>query len=174
MRQTRRRKDGQFLTADKRVKPVNRAHARLNKLVGIVARNGVERAAVYIQALFGQDFRAAVNGIAHAVEHPAEHVMRHFEFYGFARERRFRLRNFKPATGREKLNQRFVAVHFEHSAEPRFVRSALRNFNKFVVLNALDLFNKHERTDDLFYRPIFLAHYSSSFLSSASSRVMSA
>ena len=77
MRQTAHRKHGQFLTANERVQPVDCGNTRLDKLVGIIACGGVDRLAVDIHFLFGDNGRAVIARIAHTVEYASQHVLGH-------------------------------------------------------------------------------------------------
>ena len=77
VRQTAHRKHGQFLPSYQRIESVDGRDARLDKFIGIVARGGIDRLSVDVHLLFGNDGRAAVAGIAHAVEHPPEHIFGH-------------------------------------------------------------------------------------------------
>ena len=64
--------DGQLLSPHQGVQPVDGGDARLDKLVGVVPGGGVHGQAVDVPVLVGQDGGAAVDGLAHAVEHPAQ------------------------------------------------------------------------------------------------------
>ena len=77
---TRHREHGQFLTAHESVQTVDCTDARLNELVGIIARNGIDGLSVYVKFHFGDDGRAAVTRSAHTVENSSEHILAHTEF----------------------------------------------------------------------------------------------
>ena len=74
---------------------MNGRDARLNKLGRIVARGRIHGRAIDIQMLFGDQRRAIVHGLAHAVEYAAEHIGRNIELDGFAQKARLGIADTK-------------------------------------------------------------------------------
>ena len=93
MGKTAHRKYREFLTSDQSIESVYRRNTRLNKLVGVVAGGGVDGFAVDVEALFGDNGRAAVTGTSHTVKNSAQHVFRHRKFKPSAEETGFGSRN---------------------------------------------------------------------------------
>ena len=62
------------------------ADTGLDKLVGVVTGSRVHGQAVDIPVLLRQDLGAAVDGLAHAVEHTAQHVGGHAQLQRVAQE----------------------------------------------------------------------------------------
>ncbi len=89
VRHTRHREHGQFLTAHESVQAVDCAYTRLNKLVGIVARNGVDGLTVDVKFHLGYDRRATVTGSAHTVKNSAQHIFAHAELDAVSKESGF-------------------------------------------------------------------------------------
>ena len=88
MGQTAHGKHGKLLSSYECVEPVYRGNSRLDKFVGVVACGGIYRLAVDIENFIGYDGRAAVAGVAHAVEHSAEHIARTRELLAVTGETR--------------------------------------------------------------------------------------
>ena len=77
MRKTGCRENRQLLAADQGVQTIYGGNAGLDKLLRIASGCRIHGKAVDIHTLFRQDVGAAVNGLAHAVKHTAEHILRH-------------------------------------------------------------------------------------------------
>ena len=142
------------MTSDKRVQTVDCAYTRLNKLVGIVARNGVYRLTVDVEFHFGDNGCAAVARSAHAVENSAQHIFAHAEFDAVAEESRLRSCHFYALRRLEKLHESFVAVDFKHFAASDFA-VFLSYLDKFVIFDALNALNEHKRADNFSYGVVF-------------------
>ena len=111
--------DGQLLAAHQGIQAVDGGDARLDELVGVVPGGGVHGQAVDVPVLLGQDLRAAVDGLAHAVEHPAQHVAGHAQLEGWPRKRTLDSARLMPAEGLKELNHGVVAVDLQHLAAAR-------------------------------------------------------
>ena len=77
VRKTGCRENRQLLAADQGVQTIYGGNASLDKLLRIASGCRVHRQAVDIHTLLRQDVGTAVNGLAHAVKHTAEHILRH-------------------------------------------------------------------------------------------------
>ena len=78
--------------------------------VRVVAGGGVHRAAVDVQALVGDDARAAVVGPAHAVKDAAQHVRGDGQLHAAAQEADLACPRLMPAGAFKQLHQRLVLV----------------------------------------------------------------
>ena len=67
--------DGQLLSADQSVQSVDGGDPRLNELVWVVPGGWVHGQTVDVPVFVRQDGGAAIDGLAHAVEHPAQHIL---------------------------------------------------------------------------------------------------
>ena len=77
MRKTGCRENRQLLTTDQGVQSIYGRNTGLDKLLRITSGGRVHGQAIDIHALLRQDVGTAVNGLAHAVKHTAEHILRH-------------------------------------------------------------------------------------------------
>ena len=157
MRQTAHGEYGKFLPADERIQPVDGRDTRLDKFVWIVTRGGIDGLAVDIHALFGNDGRAAVARVAHAVEHAPEHIFRDGEFEAVPQKLCAARGDLQPLRIFEELDERPVALDFEHlaAADPAVL---LHDLDEFVVLDPFHALDEHERPDNFFDGLIFLKH----------------
>ena len=76
--------DRKLLSADQCIQSIYGRDAGLDKLLRIASGCRIHGKAVDIHTLFRQDVGAAVNGLAHAVKHTAEHILGHAQFHGTA------------------------------------------------------------------------------------------
>ena len=157
MRQTGAGEHGQLLTAHERVQAVDGGNARLNELGRIVARCGVHRVAIDVKALFGNQRGAIVLRAAHAIEHAAEHIGRHGQLDGAAKETRLGIGDFKALRTFKELQERAVAVDLQHAAVADLA-VLLLDLDQLVVLNAFDVLHHHQRARDFLNRTVFLTH----------------
>ncbi len=67
--------DRQLLASNQGVQAVNGGNAGLDKLGGVVPGGGIHGQAVNVHIGIGKNIRASVNGVAHAVEYPAQHIL---------------------------------------------------------------------------------------------------
>ena len=160
MRQAGAGEYGQLLAADERVQPVDGGDAGLNELCGVCARGGVHGQAVYVAVSVRQYGRAAVDGLAHAVENAAEHVLAHAELQRMPEEADLRFRKVDALRGLEELYDSLVALDLEDLAAADFAVGQLK-LAELVIGNALDLPDYHKRTGDLLNCLVFPDHSSS-------------
>ena len=147
VRQARAGEHRQFLPAHQRVQPIDGGNARLDELIGIIARSRVDGRAVHIQAHFGDQFRAAVARAAHAVEHAAEHVHGNGQLDGMAQKARSGRFNRQPLRAFKQLQKRRIAIYFQHAAQARFA-ILLHDFHQFGIFHAAHAVHQHQRADD--------------------------
>ena len=138
MRQAGAGEYGQLLAADQGVQAVNRGDAGLDELGGVRARGGVHGQAVYVAVCVGEYRRAAVNGLAHAVEDAAEHILAHAQLQRVAEEADLRLGEVDALRALKELDDRGVAVDLQHFAAADFAVGQLQ-LAELVVGDALDL-----------------------------------
>ena len=147
VRQARAGEHRQFLPAHQRVQPIDGGDASLNEFIGIIARGGVDGRAVHIQAHFRNQFRAAVARAAHAVEHAAEHIHGNGQFDGMTQKARLGRFNRQPLGAFKQLQQRRVAIHFQHPAQAHLA-ILLHDFHQFGIFHAAHAVHQHQRADD--------------------------
>ena len=157
MGKTAHREHGELLTSYERVKTVYRGNSRLNKFVRTFSCGGIDRFAVYVHILFGDNRRAAVLRVAHTVENSSEHVFGNGKFLSFSDKNGFGRRNLQALRAFEKLNESFIFIYFENLAVTDFA-VFLSYFDEFVILCAFDAFDEHYRSYDFLYGFIFLKH----------------
>ena len=157
VRQTRAGEHRQLLTANQRVQTVNGGNARLDKFTRIVARGGIQRFAVDIHPHFGNQLRAAILWLAHAVENAAEHVHRDAQFNAAPQKTRRGVGDAQAVGGFKQLHHRLVAIHFQHFAGTNFA-VRLMDFHQLIVCHAADAFHQHQRANDLFNRMVLFEH----------------
>ena len=155
--QAAHREHGELLPSYKRIESVYCGYASLNEFVGIVARGGVDGFAVNIQLLFGNNRVAAVAGVAHAVEYSAQHIAGNGKLLAMTRKARFCRGYLKPLRIFKELNDRFVAVDFQHLAPSRF-SVCTDDVYEFVIFYALYALHEHKRADYFLYGLVFLKH----------------
>ncbi len=172
VRQTGAGEDRQLLAAHEGVQTVNRGDARLDELVGVVARGGVDGQAADVEILLGQQLRAAVDGLAHAVKDTAEHVLGHAQLQRVAEEADLRVAQIDARGVLEQLHDGAVAVDLQHLAAADGAVVEL-DFAQLVIGDALHLINDHQGAGDLPDGAVFL-HHSSSPAFSVSWRICSA
>ena len=142
MRQAGGREDRQLLAAHKRVQAVNGGYARLNEFRRIVARRGIDRRAIDVKALIGNNGRSAVDRRSHAVEHASQNIARNGKLGAVSQKTHLTVRKVDAGGAFEQLHERVVAVDFQYlTAAHRAVRQF--DFAELVILDALDLFDEH-------------------------------
>ena len=177
--QARAGEDGQLLAAHQGIQAVDGGDARLDELVGVVPGGGVHGQAVDVPVLLGQNLRAAVDGLAHTVEHPAQHVAGHAQLEGVAQEAHLGLGQVDARGGLKELNHGVVAVDLQHLAAAHGAVGQL-NLPQLVVGDAGHPAHHHQGAVDLLYGTVFLDHSSAppraamSAICSSISRAMSA
>ena len=81
MRQTGRRENRQFLTANQCIQTIDRGNTRLDKLLRIASRRRIHRQTIDIAAFLRQDLRTAVDWIAQTVKDASQHILRYAKFH---------------------------------------------------------------------------------------------
>ena len=152
--------DGQLLAADEGVQSVNGGNAGLDELGGVSAGGGVHGKTVDVAVLLGDDGRAFVDRLAHAVEDTAEHILAHAELERMAEEADLALGKVDALRRLEELHDRAVALNFEHLAAPDAAVRQL-DLRQLVVGDAIDVLHDHQRAGDLLNCLIFADHCSS-------------
>ena len=157
MRKSAHREYGKFLSSYKGIQSVDRGDTRLNKFVGIIARGGVDRLAVDIHCLFGNDGLAAVAGIPHAVEHASQHVAGNGKLLAVPQKAGAGIGDFQALRTLKELHDRLVAVDFQNLSSSDFAVRA-DNIDEFVIGDSLHAVYDHKGSDGFGYRLIFLKH----------------
>ena len=160
--------DGQLLAAHQGVQAVDGGNARLDELIGVVPGGGVHGQAVNVPVLLGQNGGAAVDGHAHAVEHPAQHIAGHAQLEGVAQEAHLGLGQVDASGGLKQLDHGGVAVDLQHLAAADGAVGQL-HLGQLVVGDVLHHFDHHQRGRDLLDGFILSDHSSSpAFLTTSS------
>ena len=107
-----------------------------------------------------QNRGTAVDGVAHAVEDTAQHVAGDGELLRMAEEADLRRGQVDALGGLKELDHRAVALDLEDLAAADFTVGEL-DLAQFVVGDALDVLDDHQRARDFFYCLIFFNHASS-------------
>ena len=161
--------NGQLLPPHQGIQPVDGGDARLDELVGVVPGGGVHGQAVDVPVLVGQDGGAAVDGLPHAVEHPAQHVPGHPQLERVPQKADLGLRQVDAGGVLKELDHGGVPVDLQHLA-PADGAVAELNLPQLVIGDPLDPVDHHQRAGDLLYRLIFPDHSAlSPFWAAASS-----
>ena len=108
----------------------------------------------------GQDGGAAVDGLAHAVEDTAQHVLADRQLLGVAQEADLGFGEVDALSGFKELYDRLVALDLKHLAAAQLPAGKL-DLAQLVVGDALDVLDHHQGACDLTYGFIFLDHSSS-------------
>ena len=157
VRQTGSGEHRQLLSADKCIQAVDRGNTRLYKLGRIVARSGVHRRAIDVQMLLGNQRRAVIHRLAHAVEHAAQHIGRNVQLDGLSEKTGFGVADAQALRAFEQLKQRLVAIDFQNAAAAN-ASVRLLDLDQFVIFDAGHIFYEHQRSNDFFDGTIFLTH----------------
>ena len=160
MRQAGSREDRQLLAADEGVQAVDGGHAGLNELCRVGAGRRVHRQTVDVAVLLGEDRRTAVDGLAHAVEDAAEHILAHAQLQRVAEKAHLRLREVDALRALEELHDRMIVLDFEDFAAADFTVREL-DLGQLVVGHAFDILDDHQRAGDLLDGLVFSNHCSS-------------
>ena len=160
MRKTRRREDRQLLAADEGVQAVDGGNTGLDELCRVGAGCRVHRQAVDVAVLLGEDRRAAVDGLAHAVEDAAEHILAHAQLQRVAEEADLRLRKVDALRALKELHDRVVILDLEDLAAADFTVREL-DLGQLVVGHAFDVLDDHQRAGDLLDCFVLFNHCSS-------------
>jgi hypothetical protein len=114
----------QLLAADQGVQAVDGGNAGLDELGGVVAGGGVHGQAVDVAVSLGQYLGAAVDGLAHAVEDAAQHILGNASSSGWPRKRTLDCARLMPCGGFEQLDDSLVALDLEDLAAADFRRGS--------------------------------------------------
>ena len=161
MRQTGAGENRQLLTTDQGIQTVDGRDAGLDKLVGIVPGSRVHGQAVDIPMGLSQDGRAVIDGFTHAGEDAAQHIAGHGQIQRTAQEANLRLAQVDTGGGLEELDNCLVAVDLQHLAAADLAVGQL-NLAQFVVSDAGDAPDDHQRAGDFLDCTIFFNHQSAS------------
>ena len=124
------------------------------------AGGGVHGQAVDVAVGLGENRGAAVDGLAHAVEDAAEHILAHAELQRMAEETDLGLREVDALRALEELDDGGVILDLEHLAAANLAVWQL-DFGQLVIRDAFDLIDQHQRAGDLPYGLILFNHSSS-------------
>jgi hypothetical protein len=102
------------LATRNRIHAVDRRDAGLNHLLGILARERIDRLALDVEVVLGEHWRTVVERLAAAVKHAAKHVLRHGHAQHVAAELDARVARIDARRALKHLNHCLGAVHFEH------------------------------------------------------------
>ena len=157
MRQAGAGEDGQLLSTDQGVQAVNGRNTGLDKLGRIVAGHGVERKAVDIHSLVGNDGGAIVNGVAHSGENAAQHVLGDGQVKASSQETDFGRAQVQARSSVKELNEDVISIDLQNLAATDFTVFQL-NLAELIICNVLYLFDQHQRTGDLLNGSVFSGH----------------
>ena len=160
MRQAGAGEDRKLLASDQGVQTVDGGHAGLDKLGRVGAGRRVHGQAVDVAVILGQNGGTAVDGVAHAVEDTAQHIAGDGELLRVAEEAYLRRGQVDALGGLKELDHRAVAFDLEDLAAADFAVGEL-DFAQFVIGDALDMLDDHQRAGDFFDGFIFFDHASS-------------
>ena len=144
VRQAAHGEDGELLPPHQGVHAVDGRDPRLDELLGIGAGRGVDGLAVDVAAGFPHRRRAAVQGLAHAVEDAAQQVGGHRRRQGAAGETHPGFLQGQAHGLAEELDHRFVLAHGQ---DPAGLAGAVRggDLDTFVKAHPPNARNHQER-----------------------------
>ena len=172
VRQTGCREDRQLLPTNQCIQPVNRGHTGLDKFRRIFTRRRVDGCAVDVQSFFGNDSRAAVNGVAHTIKYTSQNIRGNTKVQAFAKETNLAFRQVDTCCTFKQLYQSRVAVYLQNLAFSDLAVCQL-DFAQLIIGNAFYTGNHHQRAGYFLNRTIFLYHNSSApFLINSATSVL--
>ena len=142
---------------DEFIQTVDGRNAGLDELVGIVTGGGVHRQAVDVAVFLCQNLRTTVDGLAHAVEHAAQHIAGDAQLQGMSQKTHLGIRHVDAGGRFKQLHNSGIAVDLQHLA-PADGAVAQLHLHQFVIGNAFHHADHHQRADDLFYGFVFTNH----------------
>ena len=157
MGQTGAGEHGQFLAPDQGVQAVNGGDTGLNELVGIVPGRRVGGQAVDVHLLFGQNRRAAVDGIAHAVKYAAKHILGYGKLGAVTQKADLGTGQVDAGGAFKQLDHGVGAIDLQHLAAADRAVGQL-DFAQFVIGDVFYVADQHQRAGDFLYRAVFLNH----------------
>jgi len=158
-RQPRPGEDGQLLPARQRVQAIDGRDAGLDELAGMGADGRVDRRAVDVQRRFRYDQRPAVNRLAGAVQHPAEHRQGDIQAGDIATKTDARRAQVQPGRPHEHLDDAVMAVDFQHTAQPH-PAFRIDDLHHLMVGNGRRALDEDQRPPDLGDRAVLLGDQS--------------
>ena len=153
--------DGQLLTTNQGVQAVNGGDARLDEFVGVVTGGGVHSQTVDVPMGFRQDGGAIVDGVAHAGKDTTEHIAGDCQLQGTPQEADFGAAQVDAGRRLKELHDSLIAVDFQN-LPPAELAVGQFDLTQFVIGDAGDPANHHQRAGDFFDGTIFFDHQSSS------------
>ena len=144
VRQSRSGKDRQLLPSYQRVQSVDSRYPGLNEFRRIVSGCRIHRKTVDIQSFFRNNFRSAIHGSSHAVEHSAQHFWRNAQLRAFTEKSNCTFLQVYTGRALEQLDQNVASVNLEDLAEPGFT-AGKNDLAQFVVSYVLHISDKHQR-----------------------------
>lgn len=116
MRQSRSREDGNLLSTSDGVHRVDGRDTRLDHLLGVNPRVGVDGRAVDVEVLLGKDLGSLVDRVTGTVEDATEHVLGHGQLHARTRELDVRGVDIDARGSLEDLNNGLATGDFEDLA----------------------------------------------------------
>ena len=135
--------NGQLLAPDQGVQTVDGGNAGLDELGGVGPGSRVHGQAVDVVVPVRQDLRAAVDGIAHAVEHPAQHVGAHAQLQAVPQEPDLGLGQIDARRAFKQLDQRVVALDLQNLAAADLAVRQL-DFSQLVIGDVFHVPDQHQ------------------------------
>ena len=129
---------GQLLAANEGVQAVDGGNAGLDKLRRIRARRRVHGHAVNIAVSLRKKLGTAVDGLTHAVEYAAEHILGNRKLQRMTEKSDLSLRKVNALSRVKQLNDRSVALDLEDLAAANLTVGKL-DLAQLVICDALDL-----------------------------------
>ena len=156
VRQAAHGEDGELLPPDQGVHAIDGRDPRLDELLGIGPGRGIDGLAVDVAAGLAHRQRAAVQGLAHAVEDPPQKICRHRHRQRAAGKTHPSFLQGQAHGFAEKLDHRLVPTHGQ---DPAGLAGAVRDgdFDTFVKTHPLDARNHQERPGDGLEAQVFPA-----------------
>ena len=153
--QTGAGEDGQLLSTDQGVQAVDGGNTGLDEFLRIDPGGRVHGQAVDVHPLIGNELGAAVDGLAHAGENPAQHILGDAQLQAAPEEADLAVLQVDAGGAFKQLDQHGGAVDLQHLAAPQFAVGEL-DLPQLVVGDAFHVLYQHQGAGDLLYGAIFL------------------
>jgi hypothetical protein len=140
--------DGQLLAADEGVQPVDRGDPCFDELGRVGACDRVDRQAVEVSLGLGHERWPAVDGFAHAVEHPADQVGSDTEARGAGACEHGGRVDVQAPRAAEDLDDHPVALDFEYLAAAACAVGC-GDLDQLVVADVFGSFGDDDRSGDV-------------------------
>ena len=108
----------------------------------------------------GKNVGAAVDGLTHAVEDAAEHILGNRQLQRMAKKANLGLRKVDALRGLKQLDDSLVALDLKHLAAAD-ISVGQFDLGQLIISDAFDLIDDHQRACDLSYSLILFNHASS-------------